>query len=149
MSRTISYLTVTFVVLSLCSFMETSQEKLVGRWFNSRNSIRFTAVGHVRWNSPRGIAQGNYSYDGSLRRASSNVAVRNLSLDMTRNGKPLQADFELQFIGDKLRLTPMSTANSEAIIILKRAGADDEETLIPLVKVPTSADAASGLPVFN
>lgn len=124
--------------LLLCSCMETPQKKLIGRWFNKSNSIRFTAEGHVRWNSPRGASQGYYTYDGSARRTSSSVPVRNLSLDLTRKGLPLLADFELEFLGDKLRLTPLSTANPGAIIVLKRAGEDDEETLIPLAEAPAS-----------
>ena len=138
MIRTISHLTIAAFALLLCSCMETPQEKLIGRWFNKSNSIRFTAEGHVRWNSPRGTSQGYFTYDGSARRTSSNVAVRNLSLDLTRKGLPLQADFELEFLGDKLRLTPLSTANPGAIIVLKRAGKDDEETLIPLAEAPAS-----------
>lgn len=133
----------------LCSCVETPQEKLVGRWFNSENSIRFSAEGHVRWNSPRGTAQGYYVYDGSARRTSSDVPVRNLNLDLTRKGRPFQADFELQFLGDKLRLTPMSTSGSGSIIILKRAGADDQETQIPLVDAPASDKTDNQVPILN
>jgi hypothetical protein len=75
--------------------------------------------------------------------------VRNLSLDLTRNGQPMQADFELEFLGDKLRLTPLSTANPGAIIILKRAGKDDQETLIPLLEAPTSDTAAGQGTILN
>ena len=57
--RQFSIIVVAALAISLCSCVETSQEKLIGRWFNSTNSIRFTAEGRVRWNSRRGIAQGN------------------------------------------------------------------------------------------
>lgn len=138
-SRQSARLALILPCLLLCSCAQSPQEKLVGRWFNSSNSIRFNAEGHVRWNSRRGMAQGQYTYDGSTRRSSSNEPVRNLRLDLTRNGAPLQVDFELQYIGDKLRLTPLSTSNTGNIIMLKRAAEDDEETSIPLVGANSEA----------
>lgn len=133
----LSRLALVLPCLLLCSCVESSQEKLIGRWFNTSNSIRFTVEGHVRWNSSRGTAQGNYLYDGSKRRTSSNVPVNNLSLDLVRNGQSLQPEFELQFIGnDRLRLTLVSgPTESRRPLVLTRAGENDEETLIPLETV--------------
>lgn len=132
--------------LLLCSCMETPQEKLVGRWFNSSNSIWFTADGSVRWNSPGGMAQGTFTYDGSQRRISANEPVRNLALDLVRRNESLQPDFELEFLGhDRLRLTPM-TESAETIrpLILKRAEEEDEETL-PLAPIASEPKPAPGI----
>lgn len=127
--------------LLLCSCVETSQEKLIGRWFNSSNSIRFTSEGHVRWNSRRGIAQGNYVYDGGKRRTSSNVPVHNLSLDLVRDGQSLQPEFELQFVGnDRVRLILVSgPTQSRRPLVLTRASENDEETQIPVKTVDAEA----------
>jgi len=117
--------------------MKTPQEQLIGRWYNSTNSMRFTAEGHIRWNSTRGTAQGNYTYDASLRRSTASEPTQNLSLALYRTGQPLQPAYELQFLGaDRIRLTPIitSAADRRGILILKRAEADDLETQVPLGK---------------
>ena len=146
--RQFSIIAIAALAVSLCSCVETSQEKLIGRWFNSSNSIRFTAEGHVRWNSRRGVAQGNYFYDGSKRRTSSNVPVHNLSLDLVRNGQILQPEFELEFVGnDRVRLTRLSEATgTRRPLVLTRASDSDEETLIPVETVATEecVDVFSG-----
>ena len=140
--RFLSRLALILPCLLLCSCVETSQEKLIGRWFNSSNSIRFTAEGHVRWNSRRGVAQGNYFYDGSKRRTSSNIPIHNLSLDLIRNGQTLQPEFELEFVGnDRVRLTRLSEATgTRRPLVLTRAGDGDKETLIPLETVDSAAE---------
>ena len=140
--RQFSIIIVAALAVSLCSCVETSQEKLIGRWFNSTNSIRFTAEGGVRWNSRRGIAQGNYLYDGSKRRTSSSVPVHNLSLDLIRNGQSLQPEFELQFVGnDRVRLTLVSgSTDSRRPLVLTRASDDDDETLTPFEVANTETD---------
>jgi len=145
--RQFSIIAIAALAVSLCSCVETSQEKLIGRWFNSSNSIRFTAEGHVRWNSRRGVAQGNYFYDGSKRRTSSNVPVHNLSLDLVRNGQILQPEFELEFVGnDRVRLTRLSEATgTRRPLVLTRASDSDEETLIPVETVATE----EGVDVFS
>ncbi|MBC8290745.1 MAG: hypothetical protein H8E37_10560 [Planctomycetes bacterium] len=150
-SRYLTRLTFILPCLFLCSCMETSQEKLVGRWFNGTNSVRFTAEGHVRWNSRQGSAQGIFAFDGSKRRTSSNVPVRNLSLDLVRRDESLQPEFELQFLGsDRVRLTPVSgPEESRRPLILKRAGEEDEETLIPLARVAESGNQPAGVETYS
>lgn len=138
--------------LSLCSCMETPQEKLVGRWFNSSNTIRFTDEGYARWNSRMGDAQGIYEYDGAIRRTSANEPVRNLSFDLVRAGQSLQSDFELEFLGDdRLRLTPVDGASVEfrRVLVLQRAGEDDEELLIPLAEVVETEPETRGVETYS
>ena len=141
-SRTFGRIALIVPCLLLTSCMKTPQENLVGRWFNGTNSIRFSDDGNVRWNSTRGIAQGVYVFDGSLRRTSSNTPVENLTLDLKRRGRALRPQFEAVFLGnDRLRLTPVAQENSQRVIVLKRAGDDDEETAIPLAEPSPDAQA--------
>ncbi|MFP6764523.1 MAG: hypothetical protein VB858_12925, partial [Planctomycetaceae bacterium] len=54
-----------------------------------------------------------------------------------RTGQRLQPAYELQFLGaNRIRLTPIisSASDRRGILILKRAEAGDQETLIPLAE---------------
>jgi len=137
MSHTLKQYSVLFIALLQCSCMQSPREQLIGRWYNSTNSMRFTAAGHIRWNSTRGSAQGNYIYDADVHRSTENEPTHNLNLEILRTGQRLQPAYELQFLGaNRIRLTPIisSASDRRGILILKRAEAGDQETLIPLAE---------------
>ena len=119
------------LAVTCCSCMETPQERLIGRWFNSQNSIRFKDDGTLVWNARRRKAYGRYWYTGESRAISTNQVQPNLTLQLVSAENEILAKYELQFLGDdKMRLKPVNSDNqaSGGLFVLTKAGPDDTLT---------------------
>lgn len=119
------------LAVTCCSCMETPQERLIGRWFNSQNSIRFKDDGTLVWNARTRRAYGRYWYTGEARATATNQSQPNLTLQLVTAENEIVSKYELQFLGgDKLRLQPVDRNNQAAggLFVLTKAGPDDTLT---------------------
>lgn len=119
------------LAVTCCSCMETPQERLIGRWFNSQNSIRFKDDGTLVWNARTRRAYGRYWYTGESRATSTNQLQSNLTLQLVTAENEIVSKYELQFLGgDKMRLQPVGRDNRAAggLFVLTKAGPDDTLT---------------------
>lgn len=119
------------LAVTCCSCMETPQEKLIGRWFNSQNSIRFKEDGTLVWNGRARQAYGKYWYTGDSRPSATNQVQANMTVQLVTSDGELVSQYELQFLGvDKLRMQPVAQ-NGQAgtgLFVLTKAGPDDTLT---------------------
>lgn len=142
--RMLTSILCSLLTISLASCMQTSQEALVGRWFNSSNSIRFNPDGTLTWNARQGLATGVYRYNGQARPTTSGEAVNNLDMNLVAGGESRIRHFEVQIMANKrLRLMPIAddgTPGTQQLIILKRAAAEDRdlfaEAMLPDLSIP-------------
>ncbi len=119
------------LAVTCCSCMETPQERLIGRWFNSQNSIRFKNDGTLVWNARALQAYGRYWYTGESRPATTNRPQTNLTVQLISSDEQIVATYELQFLGgDKIRLQPVNRENraTSSLFVLTKADADDTLT---------------------
>lgn len=119
------------LAVTCCSCMETPQERLIGRWFNSQNSIRFNDDGTLVWNARTRRAYGKYWYTGESRASSTNQVQPNLTLQLVTPDGELVSQYELQLLGvDKMRLQPVNRNNDavRGLFVLTKAGPDDKLT---------------------
>lgn len=119
------------LAVTCCSCMETPQERLIGRWFNSQNSIRFKDDGTLVWNARTRRAYGRYWYTGENRATSTNQLQSNLTLQLVTAENEIVSQYELQFLGgDKMRLQPVGRDNRAAggLFVLTKAGPEDTLT---------------------
>jgi hypothetical protein len=119
------------LAVTCCSCMETPQERLIGRWFNSQNSIRFKEDGTLVWNARTRRAYGRYWYTGESRASSSNQAQPNLTVQLVTANEQIVSKYELQYLGDdKLRLQAINQNGGAAnrLFVLTKAGPDDTLT---------------------
>lgn len=132
MVRSCSFKLLCLLPIVLASCVQTPKEKLLGRWYNEANSIRFNADGTLFWNAKQGQATGNYVYTGAQRAAVSGSANYNLKLDLVTNGRVIQTTYEAEFLGDgHLRLLQTDDGRANApkrILVLKRAAIDSNQT---------------------
>ena len=115
--------------VSGCS--RTPQEAVLGRWYNGDMSLRFRTNGTVVWNTEQGMAQGRYSFVGTVPRWASESTTVRVRLDVVRNGQAIQPTLDLQFIGsDRMRVIPGVQANLQATRrlqgVLRRAQTESE-----------------------
>lgn len=114
------------ILISSC--IQSPQEKLLGRWYNEANSIRFNADGTLLWNAKQGRATGTYTYSGEARVATSNNATYNLRLNLVEKDRTLTTDYEAEFLGTgHLRLLQAETNRPDVparILVLKKAEND-------------------------
>ena len=119
------------LAVTCCSCMETPQERLIGRWYNSQNSIRFKDDGTLVWNARSRQAYGRYWYTGDSRAVSTNQIQPNLTLQLVTSSSEVTTQYELQYLGgDKMRLQPVNRSNEVArdVFVLTKAGPDDTLT---------------------
>ncbi len=119
------------LAITCCSCMQTPQEKLIGRWFNRDNSLRFNDDGTLVWNARSGRAYGMYWYTGESRATTTNQLQPNMTMQLrTENGDTL-SEYEVQFLGsEKLRIQRVNTERRTPtrLMVLTKAGPDDELT---------------------
>ena len=119
------------LAVTCCSCMETPQEKLIGRWYNSQNSIRFKDDGTLIWNARTRRAYGRYWYTGESRASSTNQLQPNLTFQLATSNGEIVSQYEMQYLGvDKMRIQPVNR-NLEAsggVVVLTKAGPDDSLT---------------------
>ncbi len=131
MVRSCSFKLLCLLPIVLASCVQTPKEKLLGRWYNEANSIRFNADGTLFWNAKQGQATGNYVYSGEQRAAVSGTASYNLKLDLISNGRPVQTTYEAEFLGNgHLRLLQTEEGRTDVpkrILVLKRAAPDSNQ----------------------
>lgn len=119
------------VALTCCSCMETPHEQLLGRWFNSQNSIRFKDDGTLVWNARTRRAYGKYWFTGEPRNPTINQPQPNLTLQLVTADGDAVSQYELEFLGsDKLRLQPVqpNARVTRNLFVLTKAGPDDTLT---------------------
>lgn len=130
--------------------METRQEKLVGRWFNSQNSLNFYADGTLFWNAAQGQTDGRYFYDGGVRSTGAAKPIQNLTMDVVQNGRSTRTVYELQFLGgERIRMLRVDLDRNQArrrMLVLKRAepGTETEavQPIIPIAPARTRTTAS-------
>jgi hypothetical protein len=117
--------------------MQSPRDKLIGRWYNSRMSIRFREDGSVLFNSAAGRADGVYYFDERRRSVNANSPSPNLTLDVIRNNQRIVLQYEIEIMShDRLRLSLINTEGSRnrprmdnaplSFTILKRAKPEEE-----------------------
>ncbi len=119
------------LAVTCCSCMETPQERLIGRWFNSQNSIRFKDDGTLVWNARRRQAYGKYWYTGEARPSTTNQAQPNLTIQLVTSDGDNVVQYEMEYLGgDRMRLQPVNRENEtiRGLFVLKKAGPDDTLT---------------------
>ncbi|MHC4877539.1 MAG: hypothetical protein ACYTGL_13670 [Planctomycetota bacterium] len=119
------------LALTCCSCMQTPQEKLIGRWYNRDNSVRFNADGTLVWNARSGRAYGLYWYTGASRVTSTNQIQPNMTMQLRTESGDIVAKYEVQFLGDeKLRIQRVNAdrRTPSRLMVLTKAGPDDEKT---------------------
>lgn len=121
-------------VVSVSGCSMSPEQQLIGRWYNSGQSIRFRDDGGLVWNSKQGLAIGRYYFTGELRSTTANQGVQNLTIDVVRNERRFQLPLEVRFLGhDRLELRGQrlqagnsSDAISFQTVLLKRANRQDD-----------------------
>jgi hypothetical protein len=130
-SRKLSLVLLAFAPLLLASCIESPREKLIGRWFNRSNSIRFEANGAIDWNSTAGRGKGVYYLDTAAVRSKPNVPIKNLTVKMQQGDSTIYGEYEVHYMGhDRIRLTRLDgeqAAGNASLTILKRATAADNK----------------------
>ncbi|MBI1310789.1 hypothetical protein GC176_05725 [bacterium] len=119
------------VMTTCCSCMQTPQERLVGRWFNSQNSIRFKEDGTLIWNGRRRQGYGRYWYTGESRKSTTNQLQPNLTIQLRTGDTDAVTQYELQYMGDdRLRLQQIIEGRRipRGLVVLAKADADDTLT---------------------
>lgn len=128
-------------VVSGCN--ETPQQAILGRWYNGDMSLRFRPNGTVVWNTRQGMAQGRYSFVGSVPRWASESTTVRVRLEVVRNGEAIQPTLDLQFVGaDRMRMIPGAQAQTQATdrlqAVLKRAQTEAEGTATAAAPAPSN-----------
>lgn len=135
-------------VVSGCN--ETPQQAVLGRWYNGDMSLRFRPNGTVVWNTRQGMAQGRYSFVGSVPRWASEGTTVRVRLEIVRNGEAIQPTLDLQFVGaDRMRVIPGAQAQTSATdrlqAVLRRAQTEAEGTAAAPARSNSSTVGVRGL----